>query len=68
MITSSVPSNCARLRRGPQRTVLTSNGKARFAPTPMRLAVAITSCVMAALEAMQPSISITVTLIMSKNA
>jgi len=46
---------------------VTSNGKARFVAAPMRLAVAMTSCVIAALDAMQPSISTTVTLIMSKN-
>jgi hypothetical protein len=54
------------LRRDPQRTVLTLNAGTRFAAL-IRLAVANTSWVMAALEAMHPSISITATLVMSKN-
>jgi hypothetical protein len=53
-------------RLGPQRTVVTLNGRARFAAPLILLAVAITSWVMAALEAMQPWISTTVTLVMSK--
>jgi hypothetical protein len=54
------------LRRDPQRTVVTLNGGTRFAAL-IRLAVANTSWVMAALEAMHPSISTTATLVMSKN-
>jgi hypothetical protein len=45
---------------------VTLNGKVRFAVLLIRLAVAITSWVMAALEAMQPWISATITLVMSK--
>jgi len=63
---SSLPRRSTLLRRDPQRTVATLNGW-RFAPL-IRLAVAMTSWVMAALEAMHPSISRTATLTMSKNA
>src|SRR6185295_1199345 len=52
--------------RDPQRTVVTLNGGTRFAAQ-IRLAVASTSWVMAALEAMHPSISIMAILVMSKN-
>lgn len=65
MMTRSVPRTLTLFRRGPQRTVVTLNGEARLAPL-IRFAVAITSWVIAALEAMQPSISTTVTSVMSK--
>ena len=60
-MTRSAPRNLSRLGRGPQRTVVTSNGKARLAVWLIWLAVAITSWVMAAPEARQPWISTTVT-------
>ena len=64
----SAPRNLPLLRLGPQRTVVTLNGRARFAALLIRLAVAITSWVMAALEAMQPWISTTVTLVIVKKS
>src|SRR2546429_4866737 len=66
-MTRSAPRSVPLLLRDPQRNVVTRNGKARFAALLIWLAVAITSWVMAALEAMQPWISTTATLVMSKN-
>ena len=65
-MTSSMPRRSTSLRRDPQRTVVTLKVATRFAAL-IRLAVAKTSWVMAALEAMHPSISRTATLVMSKN-
>ena len=64
-MTSSIPRRSTSFRRDPQRTVVTLNGGTPFA-VPIRLAVANTSWVMAALEAIHPSISRTATLVMSK--
>jgi hypothetical protein len=67
MMMSSTLRSSALFGRGPHRIVLTSNGKARFADALMRLAVASTSWVMAALDAIQPRSSRTATVTMSKN-
>ena len=48
-MTSSARWRSAPFRRGPQRTVATLKGRARFAAPLIRLAVAITSWVIAAL-------------------